>query len=91
MASLSSVASDQWGMLTAGQARRLGVSRVDLNRLVKDGHEDEPAVAQIVHDGILDGLLGRDDELEQVVAGYGIDYGYRSSTDFVTVLSGRQG
>jgi hypothetical protein len=37
MASLSPVASDQWGMLTAAQARRLGVSRVDLNRLVKDG------------------------------------------------------
>ena len=37
MASLSPVASDQWGMLTAAHARRLGVSRVDLNRLVKDG------------------------------------------------------
>jgi hypothetical protein len=37
MASLSPVASEQWGMLTAAQARRLGVSRVDLNRLVKDG------------------------------------------------------
>jgi hypothetical protein len=207
MASLSPVASDQWGMLTAAQARRLGVSRVDLNRLVKDGtiepvhgaarvyrltgvpedpdqdpvraawlqlgqgrlwdervrdadavvshrsaahvrnlgdlipraqefyvstrvrlrrtdlrlrvrpgmgrsdwslsaglpvctiekivadllgdHEDESAVAQIVQDGIREGLLGRD-ELEQVVARYGIDYGYRSSTDFVTVLSARQ-
>lgn len=207
MASLSPVASDQWGMLTAAQARRLGVSRVDLNRLVKDGtiepvsgaarvyrltgvpedpdedlvraawlqlgqgrlwdervheadavvshrsaahvrnlgdliprvhefyvptrvrlrrtdlrlrvrpgiersdwslsgglpvctiekivvdllgdHEDESAVAQIVQDGIREGLLGRD-ELEQVVARYGTDYGYRSSTDFVTVLSGRQ-
>lgn len=208
MASLSRVASDQWGMLTAAQARRLGVSRVDLSRLVKDGtvepvpgaarvyrltgvpedpdqdpvraawlqlgqgrlwdervrdgdavvshrsaahvrnlgdliprvhefyvptrvrlrrldlrlrvrpgirpsdwslsgglpvctiekivadllgdHEDESAVAQIVQDGLHEGLLGRDDELEQVVARYGIDYGYRSSTDFVTVLSGRQ-
>ena len=208
MASLSPVSSDQWGMLTAAQARRLGVSRVDLNRLVKDGtiepvpggarvyrltgvpedpdqdpvraawlqlgqgrlwdervrdgdavvshrsaahvrnlgdliprvhefyvptrvrlrrtdlrlrvrpgigrsdwslsgglpvctiekivadllgdHEDESAVAQIVQDGIREGLLGRDDELEQVVARYGIDYGYRSSTDFATVLSGRQ-
>jgi hypothetical protein len=207
MASLSSVASDQWGMLTAAQARRLRVSRVDLNRLVKDGtigpvpaaarvyrltgvpqdpdrdpvraawlqlgqgrwwdervsdgdavvshrsaahvrnlgdliprvhefyvptrvrlrrtdlrlrvrpgigrsdwslsgglpvctiekivadllgdHEDESAVAQIVQDAIREGLLGRD-ELEQVVARYGIDYGYRSSADFVTVLSGRQ-
>src|ERR1035437_2400648 len=37
MASLSPWASDQWGMLTAAHARRLGVSRVDLNRLVKDG------------------------------------------------------
>jgi hypothetical protein len=33
MASLSPVVSDQWGMLTAAHARRLGVSRVDLNRL----------------------------------------------------------
>ncbi|MDQ1539181.1 MAG: hypothetical protein QOE58_3574 [Actinomycetota bacterium] len=207
MASLSAVASDQWGMLTAAQARRVGVSRVDVNRLVKDGtlepvpgaarvyrltgvpedpdqdavraawlqlgqarlwdervrdgdaivshrsaahvrnlggliprvhefyvptrvrlrrtdlrlsirpgiarsdwslsgglpvctiekmvadlladHEDESAVAQIVQDGIREGLFGRD-ELEQVVARYGIDYGYRSSTDFVKVLSGRQ-
>ena len=37
MASLSPVARDQWGMVTAAHARRLGVSRVDLNRLVKDG------------------------------------------------------
>jgi hypothetical protein len=37
MASLSFVSSDQWGMLTAAQARRVGVSRVDLNRLVNDG------------------------------------------------------
>ena len=37
MASLSPVVSDQWGMLTAAHARRLGVSRVDLNRLVEDG------------------------------------------------------
>lgn len=29
--------SEQWGMVTAGQARRLGVSRTDLNRLVQDG------------------------------------------------------
>jgi len=32
MASLSPVARDQWGMVTAAHARRLGVSRVDLNR-----------------------------------------------------------
>jgi len=50
---------------------------------------DESAVAQIVQDGIREGLLGRD-ELKQVVARYGIDYGYRSSADFVRVLSGRQ-
>ncbi|MFD0518526.1 type IV toxin-antitoxin system AbiEi family antitoxin domain-containing protein [Paractinoplanes durhamensis] len=31
------MASEQWGMVTAGQARRLGVSRQDLNRLVDDG------------------------------------------------------
>lgn len=36
MASLSRPASDQWGMVTAAQARRLGVSRVDLNRLIAD-------------------------------------------------------
>lgn len=205
MASLSPVASDQWGMLTAAQARRLGVSRVDLNRLVKDGTmdpvpaaarvyrltgvpedpdqapiraawlqlgqgrlwdervrdgdavvshrsaahvrslgdliprvhefyvptrvrlrrtdlrvrvrpriarsdwslsgglpvctiekivadllaagEDESAVAQIVQDGVREGLLAPD-ELEQVVGPYGTDYGYRSATEFVMVLSG---
>lgn len=37
MAKLSSYAAEQWGMVTAAQARRLGVSRVDLNRLVDDG------------------------------------------------------
>lgn len=37
MSQLSPSASKQWGMVTAGQARRLGVSRVDLNRLVDDG------------------------------------------------------
>lgn len=37
MATLSALASDQWGMVTAAQARRVGVSRVDLNRLVGDG------------------------------------------------------
>jgi len=37
VASISRVASEQWGMITAGQARRLGVSRQDLNRLVDDG------------------------------------------------------
>lgn len=37
LAKISPVASEQWGMITAGQARRLGVSRQDLNRLVTDG------------------------------------------------------
>jgi hypothetical protein len=34
---ISPTASEQWGMVTAGQARRLEVSRVDLNRLIADG------------------------------------------------------
>jgi hypothetical protein len=207
MASLSPVASDQWGMLTAAQARRLGVSRVDLNRLVNDGtlepvsgaarvyrltgvpddpdqdpvraawlqlgkgrlweervrdvddvvshrsaahvrglgdliprvhefyvltrvrlrrtdvrlrvrsvmarsdwslwgglpvctiekivadlladHEDESAIAQIVRDGLRDGLLGRD-ELDRAAARYGVDYGYGSAIEFAAVLIGRQ-
>jgi len=207
MAILSPVASGQWGMLTAAHARRLGVSRVDLNRLVKDGtlepvpgaarvyrltgvpedpdqdsvraawlqlgkgrlweervrdvdavvshrsaahvrslgdliprvhefyvptrvrlrrtdlrlrvrptlargdwdmssglpvctiekivadlladHEDESAVAQVVRDGIRDGLLGRD-ELERAAASYGIDYGHGSATEFAAVLTGGQ-
>jgi hypothetical protein len=37
LAAISSVTSEQWGMITAGQARLLGVSRQDLNRLVNDG------------------------------------------------------
>jgi hypothetical protein len=37
LAAISSVASEQWGMITAGQARQLAVSRQDLNRLVGDG------------------------------------------------------
>ncbi|WP_127499918.1 type IV toxin-antitoxin system AbiEi family antitoxin domain-containing protein [Actinoplanes solisilvae] len=37
LAAISPVTSEQWGMITAGQARRLGVSRQDLNRLVDDG------------------------------------------------------
>jgi hypothetical protein len=37
LAAISSAASEQWGMITAGQARRLGVSRQDLNRLIDDG------------------------------------------------------
>jgi hypothetical protein len=37
LAAISPVTSEQWGMITAGQARRLGVSRQDLKRLVDDG------------------------------------------------------
>lgn len=37
LAAISPVASAQWGMITAGQARRLDVSRQDVNRLVNDG------------------------------------------------------
>lgn len=37
LAEISPVASEQWGMITAGQARRLGVSRLDLKRLIDDG------------------------------------------------------
>lgn len=34
---ISPVSSEQWGMITAGQARHLGVSRQDLKRLLDDG------------------------------------------------------
>ncbi|NMO54831.1 hypothetical protein HH310_27060 [Actinoplanes sp. TBRC 11911] len=37
LAAISPVASEQWGMITAGQVRQLEVSRQDLNRLVDDG------------------------------------------------------
>lgn len=37
MAALSPLAAGQWGMVTAAQARELGISRVDLNRLIHDG------------------------------------------------------
>ena len=37
IATISPSAAEQWGMVTAGQARRLGVSRVDLGRLISDG------------------------------------------------------
>jgi hypothetical protein len=37
LAGLSALTSEQWGMVTAAQARRAGVSRVDLNRLIGDG------------------------------------------------------
>src|SRR5680860_301877 len=48
MSLLSSTTGEQWGMVTAGQARRLGVSRVDLNRLVGDGTlEPTPGSARV--------------------------------------------
>lgn len=34
---LSPLAAEQWGMVAATQARELGVSRLDLSRLVQDG------------------------------------------------------
>ena len=37
LAALSPLAAEQWGMVTSGQARELGVTRLDLNRLVQDG------------------------------------------------------
>lgn len=37
MAVLSRVTPEQWGMVTAAQARALGVSRLDVTRLVADG------------------------------------------------------
>lgn len=37
LAALSPLAAEQWGMVTAAQARELGVSRLDLSRLVHDG------------------------------------------------------
>lgn len=37
MERLGSIAAEQWGMVTAAQARRADVSRVDLGRLVADG------------------------------------------------------
>jgi hypothetical protein len=37
MIAISPTASAQWGMITAGQARGLGVSRQDLKRLIDDG------------------------------------------------------
>jgi len=37
MIAISPTTSEQWGMITAGQARELGVSRQDLKRLIDDG------------------------------------------------------
>ena len=49
MSSLSPSASEQWGMVTAAQARRLGISRVDLGRLVGDGTLEAVAGAARVY------------------------------------------
>src|ERR1039457_6891141 len=37
LAALSVLTAEQWGMVTAAQARWLGVSRVDIGRLLADG------------------------------------------------------
>jgi hypothetical protein len=37
LAALSALTAEQWGMVTAAQARWLGVSRVDIGRLLADG------------------------------------------------------
>ena len=49
VATLSPLAAGQWGMVTAAQARDLGVSRVDLNRLVHDGSLERVATAARVY------------------------------------------
>jgi hypothetical protein len=80
LAELSVVTSEQWGMVTAAQARRAGVSRVDLNRLIGDGVMERIDEADGVYrltgsppDPELDGLraawlqLGRDRSWEERV------------------------
>jgi hypothetical protein len=45
---LSGYTSQQWGMVTAAQARALGVSRVDIGRLIVDGAlEAVPGAARV--------------------------------------------
>jgi len=63
MAALSQLTPEQWGMVTADQARELGVSRVDVSRLLKDGTLERVANAARVYrlsgsppDPELDGL-----------------------------------
>lgn len=63
IATLSPLAAGQWGMATAAQARELGVSRVDLNRLIHDGSLERVDAAARVYrlsgsppDPDLDGL-----------------------------------
>lgn len=49
LAALSPLAAGQWGMVTAAQARELRVSRVDLNRLVRDGSLERVETAARVY------------------------------------------
>lgn len=49
LAAVSPLAAGQWGMVSAAQARQLGVSRVDLNRLVHDGSLERVDVAARVY------------------------------------------
>ena len=49
MAQLSAFAAEQWAMVTAAQARRLGVSRSDLNRRAADGTLEPVAGAARVY------------------------------------------
>jgi hypothetical protein len=70
-----------------------GLPVCTIEKIVADllaDHEGESAVAQIVRDGIRDGLLGRD-ELERAVARSGINFGYRSASEFAAALAGGQG
>lgn len=59
MARLSPPAGDQWGMVTAAQARRVEVSRVDLKRLIDDGTLEPVAEAARVYR-----LTGAPDDLD---------------------------
>jgi hypothetical protein len=48
LAALSVMTAEQWGMVTAAQARWLGVSRVDIGRLLADGAlERVPGAARV--------------------------------------------
>ena len=49
LAALSVLTAEQWGMVTAAQARWLGVSRVDIGRLLADGALESVAGAARVY------------------------------------------
>jgi hypothetical protein len=49
LAALSVLTAEQWGMVTAAQARCLGVSRVDIGRLLADGALERVAGAARVY------------------------------------------